>query len=248
MAKPENVYGLHAIRHILKRSPERVLALTVLRRRNDAPLRGILELAHKFGVAVVMAERKTLDRLTDGSVHQGVVATVRPARPLGEADLEAILDDPAAPPFLLILDGIQDPHNLGACLRTADACGVDAVIVPKKGAVGLTPAVRKVASGAAEAVPFITVTNLARTIETIKKHGVTTVALTSDAGSSIHSADLTGSIAVVIGSEGKGLGRLIVETCDIVVSLPMVGSVESLNVSVTAAVSLYEILRQRGLQ
>ena len=129
-----------------------------------------------------------------------------------------------------------------------DACGIDAVIVRKKGAVGLTPAVRKVASGAAESVPFITVTNLARTIETIKKHGVTTVALNSDAGSSIHSADLTGSIAVVIGSEGKGLGRLIVETCDIVVSLPMVGSVESLNVSVTAAVSLYEILRQRGVQ
>lgn len=246
MAKPERNFGLHTVRLLLQRYPERVLALCLLKGRRDERLTEIRTLASKFGVAVDAVDRKTLDRMTDNAVHQGVVATVRPARPLTEHDLEGILVQAKPSPFLLILDGIQDPHNLGACLRTADACGVDLVIAPRSKASGLTPAARKVASGAAETVPFVQVTNLARVLRQLKVEGIALVGLAEGADSSLFTTDLTGPLGIVIGGEGKGLSRTVGALCQALVQLPMHGVVESLNVSVTAAVCLYEAVRQRS--
>lgn len=246
MARSERIYGLHTVRLLLQRFPERVLALSLLKGRRDERMTEIRSLANRFGVAVEIVDRKALDRLTDNAVHQGVVATVRPARPLAESDLEGILDQAKPSPFLLILDGIQDPHNLGACLRTADACGVDAVIARRSKASGLTPAARKVASGAAESVPFVQANNLARVLRQLEEYGINLVGLAEDTGSSPFTTDLTGPLGLVIGAEGKGLSRLVRDTCQTLVRIPMEGAVESLNASVAAAVCLFEAVRQRS--
>ena len=163
----------------------------------------------------------------------------------GEPDLDALLDDLVGPPFLLILDEIQDPHNLGACLRTADAAGIQAVIAPRDNAVGLTPTVAKVASGAAETVPYVQVTNLARTLDSLKARGIWLVGLAGEAEADLYGIDLQGPIALVLGGEGRGLRRLTRERCDYLARLPMLGTVESLNVSVATGICLYEALRQR---
>jgi 23S rRNA (guanosine2251-2'-O)-methyltransferase len=239
------VYGLHAVASLLASRPESVSSLLVST-ANDRRLAGILEQAQSAGVAVEQVTRRELDQLLPNARHQGVVARVQsgscalPERAL--PDFLAALEQPA---FLLVLDGVQDPHNLGACLRTADAAGVHAVILPKDRAVGITPVVHKVACGAVQTMPVFTVTNLARTLRTLRDAGVWLFGASDDAGQDLYTSDLKGPIAVVLGGEGSGLRRLTRELCDHQVAIPMAGAVESLNVSVAAGVLLYEAFRQR---
>jgi 23S rRNA (guanosine2251-2'-O)-methyltransferase len=223
-----------------------VTELWLERRRRDRRLGELAELAKAAGVAVRQVDRDELERAAEGANHQGALAWVRTPAARGEGDLDDLLDALDAPPFLLLLDEVQDPHNLGACLRTADAAGVHAVITPRDNAVGLTPVVCKVASGAAETVPFVQVTNLARTMDRLKERGVWLTGTAGEAATDLYAADLTGPLGLVMGSEGKGLRRLTRERCDHLVRLPMRGTVESLNVSVATGVCLYEALRQRS--
>ena len=239
------VFGLHPVRALLLRHPARVVQVWLQQGREDARVAEVRELATGAGLRVGSRPAGELDRLAGGGVHQGVVAEVVPAPALGEDDLDELVSTAGPQALLLVLDGVQDPHNLGACLRTADAAGVTAVVAPRDRAAGLTPAARKVAAGAAESVPFVQVTNLARTLGTLKAAGVW-VAGTEAAGSKeLHEADLTGPLAVVLGAEGSGMRRLTREACDFTLRLPMQGLVESLNVSVAAGIVLYEALRQR---
>lgn len=241
----ELILGLHAVRGAVKREPGRIEALWVDKRRKDQRLGDILALARQHGVKVQSVSREELDKLADGARHQGVVARFA-GMPAGSEDtLWDLLDSLDSSPLLLVLDGVTDPHNLGACLRTADAAGVNVVIAPRDRAAGLTPVVRKVASGAAETVPFVQVTNLARTLDAIKERGVWVVGADGDVDVSLYSADLSGPLAVVLGAEGQGLRRLTRERCDHLVAIPMAGRVESLNVSVACGVVLFEIRRQR---
>jgi 23S rRNA (guanosine2251-2'-O)-methyltransferase len=243
------IYGLHAVASLLARRPESVQSLTVQAGRHDARLSEILELAKHCGIAIREQPARALSALTGGAAHQGVVAEVRAAEPLGESALaERIARARAAGrlPLVLVLDGISDPHNLGACLRTADATGVDAVVAPRDRAAGLTATVRKVAAGAAETVAFIQVTNLARCLGQLKALELWVIGAAADAPLSAYAADFTVATALVLGGEGRGLRRLTREGCDQVVQLPLMGSVGSLNVSVATGVLLYEVLRQRG--
>ncbi len=237
--------GLHAVEAVIGRSPERIDALYVRRGKRNARLEKAMSRAKQAGIPVRMAEPDQLDRLAEGQRHQGIVAEYRAAGPLDERDLMTLLDQLDEPPFLLILDGVTDPHNLGACLRSADAVGVHAVIAPRDQAAGLTPAARKTASGAAESVPFVQVANLGRALSQLRDRGVWITGATDSAPLGLHDHDLTGPLAIVLGAEGKGLRRKTLERCDFLVSIPMRGQVESLNVSVAAGVMLYEALRQR---
>lgn len=247
---PERVYGLHTVRAVLARRPAAVQRLIVQGGRDDGRLAELIGAARDGGIAIESRPAAVLDELAGGAVHQGVVAEVVPAAALGEDELLGALASRhagAPPPLLLVLDGVQDPHNLGACLRTADAAGVDFIIAPRDRATGLTPAARKVAAGAAEAVAFVQVVNLARAMREIKEMGIWIVGTSDRAPRSLYEADLTGPLAVVMGAEGLGARRLTRELCDLEVSLPMRGAVESLNVSVATGVVLYEAVRQRGL-
>lgn len=239
------VYGIHAVSHFISRFPDRVLKLLVAEERQDQRLSRVTDAAAGLGLKCQVAPREALERLSEGGAHQGVVAMIRPRPMQDESDLIALLDDISEAPFLLILDGVQDPHNLGACLRTADATGVHAVIAPRNRAVGLTPTVRKVACGASETVPFIQVTNLARALRELGERDITRVGTDGDAPDAVFDADLRGRLALVMGGEGRGLRRLTREHCDLLVSLPMRGAVESLNVSVATGVCLYVALAQR---
>ncbi len=240
-------YGLHSVRGLLERHPERVRLLWVEAGREDAPrLRPVVERARAAGVAIESVQRRTLEKHTGGGRHQGLVAHLRPAPSLGEAELfqavETLEDGPA---LFLALDQVQDPHNLGACLRSADAAGAHGVIVPRDRACPLTPAARKAASGAAETVPLYRVVNLARTLKGLARRGVWTVGLAAEADVLLYDIDLTAPTALVLGAEGKGLRHLTRERCDHLARLPMAGTVESLNVSVTAGIALFEAARQR---
>lgn len=246
MAKTEVLYGPHTLHALMERRPEAVLELFLLSSREDARLEDLRDLAAQVGVSVQSRTREQLDKLADSHQHQGVVARVREMPPLSEHDLDDLLERLEEPPFLLVLDGVTDPHNLGACLRSADAAGVHAVVAPKDRAAGLTPVARKVAVGAAEALPFIQVTNLARTLSRLKDGGVFVVGTALMPEScSLYEADLTGPLAMVMGAEGVGMRRLTREHCDQLIYIPMGGTVESLNVSVAAGVALYEAYRQR---
>jgi len=238
-------YGIHSVRVMLTRSPQRIRRLLLASAREDARLAEIRALAQRAGVQVAPADVATLDKLADGGRHQGVVAELQAQAGDPETQLEQALEGAGASPLLLVLDGVQDPHNLGACLRSADAAGVAAVIAPRDRAAGLTPVARKVAAGAAESVPFVSVVNLARTLRDLKERGVWLVGTADDAGQTLYDVDLTGPTAIVLGSEGEGMRRLTRETCDQLVSIPMAGAVESLNVSVATGVVLYEAVRQR---
>lgn len=244
MSAGELVWGLHAVREALARAPERVLELWVLGGRADDRMAEVVALAREQGIACQEVRRDTLDGMAEGGAHQGVVARLAPAAPLDENDLEALLDRVEGPPLLLVLDGVQDPQNLGACLRTADAAGAHAVVIPRDRAVGLTPAARKAAAGAAETVPLVRVVNLARCLRSLKDRGIWLVGAEAGAPSAF-AADLAGPLALVLGGEGGGLRRLTRETCDLLVSLPMKGSVASLNVSVAAGALLYLALSKR---
>jgi 23S rRNA (guanosine2251-2'-O)-methyltransferase len=194
---------------------------------------------------ITTTDTQQLDKLAGGGKHQGIVAQCQMPQPLNESTLDPMLEYPDHPLLFLVLDGVQDPHNLGACLRTADAAGVDAVIIPRDRAVSLTSTVIKVASGAAYTVPVISVTNLSRTMRYMQDAGVWFVGTDGASSQSLYELELTGSIAIVMGAEGSGLRRLTKEVCDYLVNLPMAGSVESLNVSVATGVCLYEVVRQR---
>lgn len=246
MSEETIVFGLHAVRTLLTQHPERVSQVMVQKGRDDGRVAEVAKLAQQANVRVLARDGQELDRLAAGERHQGVCAHIRSTGVLGEGALDELLDKLDVPPLLLVLDGVQDPHNLGACLRTADAAGVAAVIVPRDRAAGLSPTVRKVASGAAETVPLIQVVNLARTLRWLKERNIWIVGTDDEAPKSVYETDLKGPLALVLGAEGPGLRRLTKESCDALISIPMRGVVESLNVSVATGVVLYEALRQRG--
>lgn len=247
MSKFDLLFGLHSIEAVLTHEPERILEIYALKGRDDQRMNKVITMARKCGVSVAFVGKKTLEDRADGESHQGIMASARPAKMKTEIDLDKIIADKKYP-FLLILDGITDPHNLGACIRSADAAGVDAVIVPKDRAASLTPVVRKVACGAAETMPLIQVTNLARTMREIQEKGVWIIGTAGEATSELFETKISGSVAIVLGAEEKGMRRLTREHCDELVSLPMAGSVSSLNVSVTTGICLFEVVRQRALK
>jgi 23S rRNA (guanosine2251-2'-O)-methyltransferase len=249
MSDARILFGFHAVLSRLRQHAASVQEILIDRDRLDARMKDLLKMAELSGVRTMEVERSRLDGMAGmNGRHQGVIARVVDT-PIPYKDIHDILEsDLTEPPFFLILDGVEDPHNLGACLRVADAMGVHAVIAPKDRAVGLNATVRKVACGAAETVPFIAVTNLARTIRELKDAGVFVVGTTIDAPSNLLNTKLDGPIAIVLGAEGDGLRRLTIENCDALVAIPMFGSVESLNVSVASGICLYEVRRQRGLK
>lgn len=241
----ENIYGIHAVNSFLATAPERLIEVYVLKGREDKRLQPLLKELHQLGISVQFLNRQTLDNKANGEVHQGIIARVQPAKELNENDLERILSN-NKDPLLLVLDGVTDPHNLGACLRTADAAGVCAVIVPKDKSAQLTSIARKVACGAAEVVPLIRVTNLARTLRDLQQnHNIWVVGTAGEATETLYQTKLIGPLALVMGAEGDGMRRLTREHCDQLISIPMAGSVSSLNVSVATGVCLFEIVRQR---
>jgi 23S rRNA (guanosine2251-2'-O)-methyltransferase len=239
------IFGLHAVTALIEKHPERIIRLLYAEQRGDKKMEALLSLARQQDVDVTQASRAELDGVTHDGNHQGVAALCEKAKNFSERDLAAMLEDLSSPALLLILDGVQDPHNLGACFRSADAAGVLAIIAPKDKSASITPVVSKVASGAAETIPFIQVTNLARTLDQLKELGVWIYGAAGEADSTIYQTDFTGHIAIVMGSEGEGLRRLTREKCDGLVKIPMTGSVESLNVSVATGVILFEVVRQR---
>ena len=248
MTDTQVIYGWHPVNKLLERNPGGVTSL-VLAAGNDRRATELLATAGQAGIRVDRLPRRELDRLYPGLTHQGVVAVCRAAAPaLTDKQLPAFLDGLQSPAFLLVLDGVQDPHNLGACLRTADAAGVQAVIVPRDRSVGITPVVHKVASGAVQSVPVFTVTNLARTLRLLKDTGIWLYGASDQAAQDVYATDLSGPLALVLGSEGSGLRRLTAELCDYRVAIPMAGLVESLNVSVAAGVLLFEAQRQRKIK
>jgi len=246
MAQTDTVYGLHAVASVLANDAAHVSSIAVLDSRDDERLGHIVAAAIAAGVRVERLSRKALDRMLPvGTRHQGVVATVRRTAQPHERDLPAFLQAIEGPAFLLVLDGIQDPHNFGACLRTADAAGVHAVILPRDRAVGITPVVRKVASGAVDSVPVFTVTNLARVLRQLRAAGIWIYGASDSAGQDVYATDLRGPLALVLGAEGKGLRRLTREHCDALLAIPMAGQVTSLNVSVATGIMLFEARRQQ---
>lgn len=237
--------GIHAVKILLQNKPEKITHLLIAGGRKDKKTASLRELAIKAHVRIEQADIQKLDDLAQGARHQGVVALLEKAALQNEDGLFELLDDLDKPPFLLILDGVTDPHNLGACLRSADAAGVDAVIVPKDNSCGLTPVVRKVASGAADTVPLIQVTNLARTLDELKERGIWLTGTSDQSAQLLYELDFTGPLGLVLGAEGDGMRRLTKERCDYLAVIPMAGSVESLNVSVAAGICLFEAVRQR---
>jgi 23S rRNA (guanosine2251-2'-O)-methyltransferase len=244
----EKVYGLHAVRALLTRHADRVGSLTIAEGR-DSRVTDIEALARHANKPVKRAAPAVFKQLFGDAVHQGVFVDVQPLEPWREEELVAgitrALEAGGNKPFVLVLDGVQDPHNLGACLRTADACGALAVVIPKDRAVQMNATVRKVAAGAAETTPLCVVTNLARTLRLLKDAGLWIVGADAEAQKLAQESDLAGPIALVLGAEGAGLRQLTRETCDLLVRLPQQGSVESLNVSVAAGMLMYEAVRQR---
>ncbi|GAA4000473.1 23S rRNA (guanosine(2251)-2'-O)-methyltransferase RlmB [Comamonas faecalis] len=249
MSAPTKVlFGFHAVGVRLKTAPQSVVEIYVDPTRRDARMRQFVQRAKEVGVRLIEADGLRIAKLAGSHGHQGVAARVQPVAQQHSLDalLEQLEADGVANPLLLVLDGVTDPHNLGACLRVADGAGAHAVIAPKDHAVGINATVAKVASGAAETVPYFMVTNLARTLGELKERGIWVIGTSGDAEQNLYQADLKGPVALVLGAEGPGMRQLTRKTCDALVSIPMQGAVESLNVSVASAVCLYEARRQRG--
>ncbi|MEN9896682.1 MAG: hypothetical protein RLZZ66_331 [Pseudomonadota bacterium] len=243
--KLTKIVGLHAAQSALMYSPQKISRAWVDSDRHDKRLETLLETLSTLDVSIEKVERKKLDKLADGMNHQGIVLEVALPDELSENDLKVAVENLSENALFLVLDNVQDPHNLGACLRTADATGVHGIIITKDNAVGITPTVCKVASGAAETVPVYSVTNLARVLRWLKTEGVWVIGTAGEAQSTLFKSDFTVPMALVIGAEEKGMRRLTREQCDFLVKLPMLGTVESLNLSVATGVLLYEVLRQR---
>ena len=245
--KSENLLiGIHPVEAALAQHPDQVKRVIVAREGRNPRTRELEQQARAMGLAVEAGTREQLDRLSEGQRHQDIVAEFQARNIVGEKDLDRVLDAIPDPALVLILDGVQDPHNLGACLRTADAAGVGLVILTKDGSAGLSPVARRAAAGAAEVLPILMATNLARVLRRLKEKGVWLAGTTDCAEQDIYQADLAGPLGLVMGSEGKGMRRLTAELCDFRLRIPMRGTVNSLNVSVATAVCLYEINRQRS--
>lgn len=244
----EMIYGLHSVRHALRHMPERILKLWVQEgKRAGSEAAELISLSQSYPISIEYLPKSELDRHTGHAVHQGVVIECKADSAAPGVDLDSILESKAQGHLLfLVLDGIQDPHNLGACLRTANAAAVNAVIIPRDRAVSITPTVRKVASGAAENTPVIEVTNLARTLRKLKDAGIWIIGTDDKAAQSLYDIDLDCPLAIVMGAEGQGLRHNTRKHCDYLSSLPLLGVVESLNVSVATGICLYEALRQRN--
>lgn len=247
MTDQDKIYGIHAVQASLKANADKITALYVFKGRRDQKIQKITDAAQSHNLKINLVDKKELDALCQGN-HQGVVALVERGKALEEADLYEMVKDAKKDPLILILDGVTDPHNLGACLRSADGAGVMAVAIPKDNSAGVNDTVRKVASGAVETIPVIPVTNLARCIKKLQELGLWVTGLAGEADSSLYEEDLTGPRVVVLGAEGSGMRRLTKEHCDFLVKIPMQGSVSSLNVSVATGVVLFEALRQRQLK
>ena len=241
----EQIFGLQAVRQVFKNDISRVVEIWAFKERHDERLQALLKQAQQQGLAIQAVPKKTLDNLTENGHHQGIVIRCKALSAKTQTDLADVFNSLTVPPFFLVLDEVQDPHNLGACLRTADATGIHAVIVPKNQACKLTAIVYAVACGAADTVPLIQVSNLARTLRWLQEQGVWLVGADCESQTSLFETDLTGPMALVLGAEGSGLRRLTRETCDTLIGIPMLGKVESLNVSVATGVCLYEAVRQR---
>ena len=237
------IYGFHAIIGRLRQNPDSIKEVFLDSTRRDQRAHDLTKLAETQGVRLILCDEARLVTLSGSTRHQGVAANIDTTS--SHIDIEDVLETLTEPALLLVLDGVQDPHNLGACLRVADAFGVHAMIAPKNRAVGLTATVHKVASGAADTIPYISVTNLARTLRELKQHGVWIIGTVAGANSELQFAKIDGPVAWVLGAEGKGMRRLTRETCDQLISIPMLGSVENLNVSVSAGICLFETYRQR---
>lgn len=246
MTSRRRIVGLHAVESALEHSPDKIVGVWLDEGRGDRRISALARRLEQQGISVQPAARNKLDNLAEGRSHQGVVMEMILPGELGENELRTALEHPVGLPFFLVLDHVQDPHNFGACLRTADAAGVQGVVVTKDQAAGLTPTVAKVASGAAETVPVYRVTNLARALGWMKESGVWIAGAAGEAERSVYETDLALPLALVIGAEGKGMRRLTREHCDFLVKIPMAGQVESLNLSVAAGVLLFEAVRQRG--
>ncbi|MGH6627543.1 MAG: 23S rRNA (guanosine(2251)-2'-O)-methyltransferase RlmB [Burkholderiaceae bacterium] len=248
MSSPKVLFGFHAVGVRLKTAPQSIIEIYYEPTRRDARMRQFLERANEAGARLIEADGLRLSKLAGSHGHQGVAARVQalaPARSLDDL-LDQLASGSGEPPLLLVLDGVTDPHNLGACLRVADGAGAHAVIAPKDHAVGLNATVAKVASGAAETMPYFMVTNLARTLGELKERNIWCVGTSDDAPKTVYQADLKGPVALVLGAEGPGMRQLTRKTCDELVSIPMRGAVESLNVSVASGICLYEAFRQRS--
>jgi 23S rRNA (guanosine2251-2'-O)-methyltransferase len=240
------VYGLHAIGAVIERAPQRLLELWIALSRDDARTRDLAQRAEAVGVKAQRVDVSSLEKIAGQVVHQGVVAALRALPAWDEPQLLAALDQLNEAPLILVLDGVTDPHNLGACLRTADAAGVHALIIPRDRAAAVDGVVRKVAAGAAEFVPVVSVTNLARTLDALKERSIWLVGTDDQAEKNLYASDLKRSLALVLGAEGSGMRRLTRERCDYLVNIPMAGWTSSLNVSVAAGVALFEARRQRS--
>ena len=243
--KLDIVYGIHAVTTLLQRSPGKVTELWVVQSRSDKAMQRIIKLAEDQGIPVLETNKGQLNQKVDGN-HQGAIALRQPSVRYTEKHLEDVLDNIEGTPLILVLDGVTDPHNLGACLRTADAAGVQLVIAPKDKSAPLNATAAKVACGAAEAVPYIQVTNLSRTLKDLQQRGIWITGTAGEATESVYQANLTGPTALVMGAEGKGMRRLTREHCDFLINIPMAGEVSSLNVSVATGVCLFEAVRQRN--
>ena len=244
MSSPKVLFGFHAVGVRLKTTPRSIIEIYYEPTRRDARMRQFLERANEAGVRLIEADGMRLAKLAGSHGHQGVAARVEILAQT--SSLDDLLDGIEGPPLLLVLDGVTDPHNLGACLRVADGAGAHAVIAPKDHAVGVNATVAKVASGAAETVPYFMVTNLSRTLNELKERSIWCIGTSDGTSKTIYQADLKTPLALVMGAEGEGMRQLTRKTCDELVGIPMRGAVESLNVSVASGVCLYEALRQRG--
>ncbi|WP_241592695.1 23S rRNA (guanosine(2251)-2'-O)-methyltransferase RlmB [Rosenbergiella epipactidis] len=240
----EKIFGIHAVQALLERQPQRFQQVFILKGRDDRRLQPLIQALESQGVTIQVATRQWLDEAAEGAVHQGILALVKPGRQYQEGDLPDLLEK-LDKPLLLILDGVTDPHNLGACLRSADAAGVAAVIVPKDRSAALNATAKKVACGAAETVPLIRVTNLARTMRLLQEYHIWIVGTAGEADHTLYQSKMTGGMALVMGAEGEGMRRLTREHCDELIRIPMAGSVSSLNVSVATGICLFEAVRQR---
>ena len=241
------LYGIHAVQAALEYSPQKIQRVLIDGQRQDNRLKQLMEELSALGLSLEKTDRKKLDRLADGKNHQGIVISVELPAMRSEEQLKQDVADLSATPFYLVLDQVQDPHNLGACLRTADAVGVQGIIVTKDNAAGITPTVCKVASGAAETVPVYQVTNLARVLRWLKEQNIWIMGTAGEAEQTVFELKLDMPLAIVMGAEGDGMRHLTRQHCDFLVKIPMVGQVESLNVSVAAGVLMYEAFRQKQL-
>ncbi len=244
----ELLVGIHSIEAALNYDAGNIVELYVESGQQNPRVKELAERAREMGIKPHARDRVALDRMTGGARHQGIVATYTAPLPRSESELPALIESAGQDALFLVLDGITDPHNLGACLRSAEAAGATAVIIPKDKAVGITPTVRRASAGAADRVPFFAATNLARTLKVLKDAGVWLTGFAGDGEQSLYKSDFKGPVGVVVGSEGEGMRRLTREACDFVAHIPMRGSVESLNVSVATGVILFEVLRQRSSQ